>query len=78
MQRHDRRNEYWLVSEGGIIVYSIMPNGYALPPTELSTHQSYKIPKGDWHQLSNPYDVPCRIVEIQYGDSCDESDIKRR
>ena len=78
MQRHDQRSEYWLVSEGQCIVYSMMPNGYALLPAELSTHQSYKIPKGDWHQLSNPYDVPCRIVEIQYGDACDESDIERR
>jgi cytidyltransferase-like protein len=78
MQRHKHRAEYWLVAEGQCIVYSMMPNGYTLPPTELSTHQSYEIPKGDWHQLSNPYDVPCRIVEIQYGDACDESDIERR
>ena len=78
MQRHDYRAEYWLVAEGQCIVYSMMPNGYNLPPAELSTHQSYKIPKGDWHQLSNPYDIPCRIVEIQYGEACDESDIERR
>ena len=78
MQRHKHRAEYWLVAEGQCIVHSMMPNGYALPPTELTTHMSYKIAKGDWHQLSNPYDVPCRIVEIQYGDACDESDIERR
>ena len=78
MQRHKHRAEYWLVAEGQCIVHSMMPNGYALPPTELTTHMSYKIAKGDWHQLSNPYDVSCRIVEIQYGDACDESDIERR
>lgn len=78
MQRHKHRAEYWLVAEGQCIVHSMMPNGYALPPTELTTHMSYKIAKGDWHQLSNPYDVPCRIVEIQYGDACDESDIERK
>lgn len=78
MQRHDHRSEYWLVSEGRCIVHSMMPNGYALPSAELDTHQSYKIPKGDWHQLTNPFDSPCRIVEIQYGALCDESDIERR
>ena len=78
MQRHTNRAEYWLVSEGQCLVHSMMPNGYALPVTELSTHMSYKVAKSDWHQLSNPYNVPCRIVEIQYGDACDESDIERR
>ena len=78
MQRHDNRSEYWLVSEGRCIVHSTMPNGYSLPPTELSTHMSYQIAQGDWHQLTNPFDTPCRIVEIQYGTACDESDIERR
>jgi cytidyltransferase-like protein len=78
MQRHSQRAEHWHVSEGRCIVHSMMPNGYALPVTELTTHMSFKVAKGDWHQLSNPYDVPCRIVEIQYGDACDESDIERR
>lgn len=78
MQRHASRAEHWHVAEGQCIVHSMMPNGYALPVTELSTHMSYKVAKGDWHQLSNPYDKPCRIVEIQYGAACDESDIERR
>lgn len=78
MQRHDHRSEYWLVSEGKCVVNSTMPNGYMLPPTELSTHMSYQIARGDWHQLTNPFDKPCRIVEIQYGSACDESDITRR
>ena len=78
MQRHSHRAEYWLVSEGRCIVHSMMPNGYALPPNELETHETYNVHKGDWHQLTNPYDVPCRIVEIQYGDDCNESDIERR
>jgi len=78
MQRHAHRAEYWLVSEGKCIVNSMMPNGYALPLTELATHETYNVHKGDWHQLTNPYDVPCRIVEIQYGSACDEEDIERR
>jgi hypothetical protein len=44
---------------------------------ELTTFSQVKILQGDWHQLSNPYDTPCRIVEIQYGKECDELDIER-
>lgn len=78
MQRHKLRSEYWLVTSGQCLVESMMPNGYQLPPKELGMHDYVRIPLGDWHRLSNPYEVPCRIVEIQYGTSCDESDIERR
>jgi mannose-6-phosphate isomerase-like protein (cupin superfamily) len=56
----------------------MMPNGYALPSKELEKHQEFKIPVSEWHQLTNPYDVPCKIVEIQYGKSCIEEDIERK
>jgi cytidyltransferase-like protein len=78
MQRHQHRAEYWMVSEGKCIVHSMMPNGYALPSKELSTHDEFKISKHDWHQLCNPFEEPCRIVEIQYGESCVEEDIERK
>jgi cytidyltransferase-like protein len=78
MQRHHERAEYWLVSEGRCIVNAALANGYALPSRELSMHQEYKVPVGEWHQLTNPYDEPCRIVEIQYGANCVEEDIERR
>ena len=42
------------------------------------TYQSHKIHVAEWHQLTNPFDVPCRIVEVQYGDQCKEEDIERR
>ena len=77
MQRHQLRAEYWMVSEGECVVNSMMPNGYRLLPAELKQHQEYKIPVAEWHQLTNPYDVPCKIVEIQYGQSCIEEDIER-
>jgi cytidyltransferase-like protein len=77
MQRHQLRAEYWMVSEGQCVVNSMMNNGYKLPPTNLEKHQEYKIPVAEWHQLTNPYDVPCKIVEIQYGQSCVEEDIER-
>jgi mannose-6-phosphate isomerase-like protein (cupin superfamily) len=78
MQRHTSRSEYWMVVSGQCIVYSLSDNGYALPPKELSKHSEFKIALHQWHQLSNPYNEPCQIVEIQYGDKCVEEDIERK
>jgi len=78
MQRHFKRNEYWLVTHGMCHVNSMMPNGYYLPTTIMNEHHSKHIPKGDWHQLINPHAIPCRIVEIQYGEECIEEDIERK
>ena len=78
MQKHFKRNEYWLVSEGQCDVLSMMEGGYSLPTQTLTKHNSYKILQGEWHQLSNPYSLPCRIIEVQYGDSCIEEDIERK
>jgi mannose-6-phosphate isomerase-like protein (cupin superfamily) len=33
---------------------------------------------GQWHRLSNPFSSPCRLIEIQYGDQCEEYDIERK
>jgi cytidyltransferase-like protein len=78
MQKHSLRSEYWIVSEGQCVVNSQMAGGYSLPPNTLSKHQEYSIDVGDWHQLTNPFDVPCKIVEIQYGEQCIEEDIERK
>lgn len=73
MQRHEFRSEYWFVAEGACQV-----------ETEFAEFQLYahdemlKIPKHGWHQLKNPFDKPCKIVEIQYGERCEEEDIERR
>lgn len=77
MQQHQYRSEYWLVAEGKCLVHSRMPTGYVLPTIELTKHMTYKVPQEDWHQLVNPFDVPCRIVELQYGTECSETDIVR-
>jgi len=77
MQKHFKRSEFWHVTEGKCILYTKLSSGYSLLPIELSTFGQVKISQGDWHQLSNPYDTPCRIVEIQYGEECDELDIER-
>jgi cytidyltransferase-like protein len=78
MQRHKLRAEFWIVGEGTAILNSKMPGGYSLPSLKLLTHDTYTVPKNEWHQLTNPFDIPCRIVEIQYGEECIEEDIIRQ
>lgn len=78
MQRHAHRAEYWLITEGSCVVNSSTPQGYQYPPKKLTKHQEFKVLVNEWHQLTNPFDVPCKIVEIQYGYRCTEEDIERR
>ena len=78
MQRHKFRAEYWIVSEGSAVANNLMAGGYSMPPALLRMHEEFKVPANEWHQLTNPFDEPCRIVEIQYGPSCTEDDIERK
>lgn len=72
MQRHKFRSEYWKVTQGMCRV--VNPNG----TTTLGVHGSYFVARQEWHQLTNPFTEPCKIVEIQYGYECTEEDIERR
>lgn len=72
MQRHQKRAEYWVVTEGRCSVET--SNSAAI----MEKHQTIHIPTNIWHRLSNPFKDPCRIVEIQYGLECVESDIERQ
>lgn len=78
LQRHNFRHEFWHVTSGKCAVEQRMQGGYLLPTVELSKHSQLVIPINDWHRIYNPFDEPCKIVEIQYGELCDESDIERR
>lgn len=73
MQRHSNRAEYWHVAAGQGMVENANEERLI-----LDTHQNYFIPCNEWHKLSNPFEKPCRIVEIQYGEDCIEEDIERR
>lgn len=78
LQNHKLRSEYWIVSEGQASVASETPDEQPLPTVNLEHHDSHDVRVAEWHQLSNPYDVPVKIVEIQYGESCVEEDIERK
>lgn len=72
MQRHRDRSEYWMVTEGECKAEK--EHGAMF----LRKHETVHIPVGNWHQLSNPFKEPCKLVEIQYGARCVEEDIERR
>lgn len=72
MQRHEYRSEYWLVTEGECKVEKEFGALF------LRKHETIRIPVTEWHQLSNPFSKPCRIVELQYGLKCSENDIERK
>ena len=78
MQRHQQRAEYWIVSEGEAVVNRATPLEFELPPEILDKHDQLHIATKEWHQLTNPYEHPLKIVEIQYGEQCVEEDIERK
>jgi cytidyltransferase-like protein len=78
MQRHNLRAEYWIVSEGQAAVNRATPLDFELPPALLDKHNQLHVAVREWHQLTNPYEHPLKIVEIQYGEQCIEEDIERK
>jgi len=73
MQRHCNRAEHWHIAEGRCEVENATEERFI-----LNTHDKYLIGTQEWHRLYNPFDKPCKIVEIQYGSDCSEQDIERR
>jgi cytidyltransferase-like protein len=78
MQYHNHRSEFWIVSDGQASVYTLKLGPDPVFVDELSTHEHFWVDQGLWHQLRNNTDCPLKIVEIQYGDQCQEEDIVRQ
>ena len=76
-QRHQKRNEIWFVSKGECLVKHSSDDPDNTLESKLSADDTFQIKQGDWHQLINPSDQPCHIIEIQYGESTSEDDIER-
>lgn len=76
-QRHNERNEIWLITKGSCeVIYSDKdPNDRN--KFKLNKFDRFEISKGDWHQITNPFDEDCHIIEIQYGNLVIEEDIER-
>lgn len=76
MQRHQYRNEHWHIVEGVATVIEERQTSN----TEKSyyKHNTVNIPTGVWHQLKNNETQSLKIIEIQYGEKCEEDDIERK
>ena len=84
-QKHSHRGELWFIVNGTATI-----NTYGIPgiPAEKvqidklqdhkrTKHSFFYINKGEWHQLINEEDEPLIVIEIQFGDKCEEDDIER-
>lgn len=76
-QKHFKRSEIWMVSKGSCIVNYSKDDPNIKKSIQLNTFDHYLVPVGDWHQITNPFNEPCHLIEIQYGEECVEDDIER-
>lgn len=76
-QRHKKRNEIWLVSKGSCEVIYSKENPKSKNKIILNKFDKFEVSLGDWHQIINPFDEDCHIIEIQYGEAVVEEDIER-
>lgn len=76
-QKHFKRNEIWLVSRGSCLINYSKDNPNMKKNVQLNKFDHYIVPLGQWHQITNPFDDECHIIEIQYGEECAEEDAKR-
>ena len=72
LQRHQQRSEHWLVLEGQAEIHC--EGGIHL----LSEGESFFVPKGAWHRITNPAGMDLRIIEVQEGEYLGEDDIERQ
>ena len=76
-QRHFKRNEIWMVSKGSCIVNYSKDSPDNKKNIKLNKFDHYLVPLGEWHQITNPFNETCHLIEIQYGEACIEEDIER-
>tara|TARA_A100001234_G_scaffold133989_1_gene117519 strand:- start:260 stop:1039 length:780 start_codon:yes stop_codon:yes gene_type:complete len=76
-QRHNHRNEIWLVIEGSCEVNYADNNPELKETIVLNKFDKFVVKKGQWHQITNPFEKDCHLIELQYGNSVVEEDIER-
>ena len=76
-QKHFKRSEIWLVSKGSCIVNYSKDDPNNKKNVKLNKFDTYSVPLEEWHQITNPFDEACHLIEIQYGEECIEDDIER-
>ena len=76
-QKHFLRNEIWFVSKGKCSVNFSKDDPDNFEEISLHAEETFHVQKEAWHQIFNPFDEPCHIIEIQYGEETNEDDIER-
>ena len=76
-QKHFLRNEIWFVSKGQCSVNFSKDDPNNFEEISLHTEETFHVQQEAWHQIFNPFDEPCHIIEIQYGEETNEDDIER-
>ncbi len=76
-QKHFKRHEIWLVSKGSCVVNYSKDDPDKKKDIQLNKFDHYLVPLGQWHQITNPFNKTCHLIEIQYGEACVEDDIER-
>ena len=77
MQYHQQRSELWFVENGTGEISTIGANGEEFVLRTVNLHDYYCVSVNSWHKLKNISDSPLSIIEIQYGNACNELDIIR-
>lgn len=72
MQKHKYRNEHWYLLKGSCIIDR--KDGVV---ETIGTAQTTYIYRNQWHKAMNMTQTPCHVLEVQYGDICEEWDIER-
>ena len=76
-QKHFKRSEIWMVSKGSCVVNYSKKDPEQKENIQLNKFDHYLVPLGHWHQITNPFEDACHLIEIQYGEACVEDDIER-
>ena len=71
LQSHKHRSEHWLIAQGNAEV--------VINEEKFNIQENHHIfiPKGAKHRLTNRCDQILIVIEMWFGDSLDENDIKR-
>jgi mannose-6-phosphate isomerase-like protein (cupin superfamily) len=72
MQKHDFRSEWWMILSGELTLDTMIADKKVFKKFE-----QYYMGDHLFHKLSNETTEPLRILEVQYGEKCEEEDIER-
>ena len=76
-QRHYHRSEVFFVSKGQCQIKYSEGGPDNAKVYKISKDEVFHVKKHAWHQLINPGEIPCHLIEIQYGEKTSEDDIER-